>query len=48
MLNWNATTLFNYYGTWYYIEGGVLNWGANLYHNYYGTTYRVVNGVVVF
>ena len=46
MLNWGYTSLTNYYGTWYYVENGVLNWNYTGLAKYYDTWYYIQNGVL--
>ena len=46
MLNWGYTSLTNYYGTWYYVEGGILNWKYTGLAKYYDTWYYIQNGVL--
>ena len=35
-----------YYGTWYYVQNGILNWDYTGLTKYYGTWYYVENGVL--
>ena len=45
-MNWKYSGLTNYYGTWYYVENGVLNWKYSGLTNYYGTWYYVEGGIL--
>ena len=40
------TGLTLYYGTWYYVERGVLNWNYTGLTKYYGTWYYVQKGIL--
>ena len=40
------THLTKDYGTWYYVQNGILNWDYTGRTKYYGTWYYVENGVL--
>ena len=48
MLDWSAETLTDYYGTWYYVYGGILRWDTNTLVKYCNDWYVVSGGVVDF